>query len=93
MYTDDEGKEYETTMFAQRLSEKYHNITVVGADGDVMYGTAEDGKPGIVGVNRPNDNKDGEFITFSKGKKVASRKANYTGEKTEYGPKKFFNHQ
>ena len=62
--------------FASDISKIYPNITVVAANGKVMFGENAGGEAVIRGVK--NHNNDGSFVTYRNGKKVLTRQFNYT---------------
>lgn len=75
-----------TSLKCSSISNKYPNMRVTGANGQVVYGKNKDGKAVIKGVK--NDKGDGTFITYKDGKKVAEKGANYVSpEKTVHTPK------
>lgn len=87
-YIGHEGQTVKTDKtVAQKISEAYSNVTVIAADGYVVYGTDNNGNPAIKGVK--NENNNGGFITIKDGEKVAKKQqAHISSTVTKELPKK-----
>jgi len=70
--------QYVDKTIAQKISEKYNNVTVIAPDGYVMYGQDENGDPKILGVE--NSTGDGGFVTIKNGKIVGKKQISYNSD-------------